>query len=167
MFCIEAQKTNDIPHIEVMLDESFGVDRHSKTAYRLRDGISAVEELSFVIRVDGVLKATLQFWPIIIDDQSQTYHALLLGPIAVSDDCRGQGMGLQLMKYGLERAKDLGHERVILVGDEAYYKKVGFSRALAKGLKMPGPVDMTRLLAQELTPNAMQGIKGLISKIKL
>ena len=70
------------------------------------------------------------------------------------------------MEYGLQAAKKLGHRIVILVGDESYYQKVGFSRDLAVGLDLPGPVDQDRLLAQELVPSAMNGIKGMISKIK-
>ncbi len=166
MFCIDAIKENDILFIDALLDQSFGVDRQGKTAYRLRDGVSAVSELSFVVRIDGVLKACLQFWPILINNGDKAVPALLLGPIAVDEECRGQGYGLRLMEHGLETAKKLGHQRVVLVGDEDYYQKVGFSRALGEGLEMPGPVDKNRLLAQELVPDALNGIKGMISKIK-
>ncbi len=166
MFCITATKKNDLSEISVLLDQAFGADRHEKTAYRLRDDVSAVQELSFVIRIGGVLKASLQFWPILINDGVKASQALLLGPIAVAEDYRGQGVGLKLMEHGLNIARKNGHKRVILVGDQSYYQKVGFSRALATGLEMPGPVDQDRLLAQELVAGAMDGIKGMISKIK-
>lgn len=166
MFCIDPIKKNDISSIHTLLDQAFGPDRQEKTAYRLRDGVSAVQDLSFVVRIDGHLKACLQFWPILIKDCEGSVPALLLGPIAVAEDCRGQGVGQKLMQHGLNIAKSMGHERVILVGDQSYYQKVGFYRSLALGLEMPGPVDQDRLLAQELTPGAMDGIKGMISKIK-
>lgn len=166
MFCINTTKKNDILPIHDLLDQAFGVDRLEKTAYRLRDGVPAVQELSFVVRIDGVVKASLQFWPILIKNGGKAVQALLLGPIAVAEDYRGQGVGLRLMEHGLTIAKKIGHQRVILVGDQSYYQKVGFSRSLAMGLEMPGPVDKGRLLAQELVPGAMDGIKGMISKIK-
>ena len=166
MFCISIIKPNDISKVAHLLDAVFGADRFEKTAYRLRDGVSAVAELSFVAHIDGHLKASLQFWSIEIKDEDGTVPALLLGPIAVSAEYQGQGMGLELMEHGLNAARDMGHQRVILVGDECYYQKVGFSRALATGLEMPGPVDQNRLLARELVSGAMQGIKGMISKIK-
>lgn len=165
MFRIIATKKNDILLIDALLDQSFGDDRQDKTVYRLRDGVSAVQELSFVGHIDGVLKASLQFWPILIKDGEAVVQALLLGPIAVDKEYRGQGFGLKLMEYGLDVARKLGAQRVVLVGDECYYQKVGFSRALAVGLDLPGPVDQDRLLAQELVPGAMDGIKGMISKI--
>ena len=166
MFRIRPAKKNDILKINVLLDQSFGVDRQEKTAYRLRDAVPEVEKLSFVGHIDGVLKGSLQFWPILLQNGDEAVQALLLGPIAVDEDCRGQGFGLKLMEHGLAVAKKLGHQRVILVGDEAYYQKVGFSRALGMGLEMPGPVETDRLLGQELVPGAMDGITGMISKIK-
>lgn len=166
MFCISNIKPNDISRITEMLDESFGVDRFVKAVYLLRDGVEPLTELSFVVRMDGVVAASLQFWPVMIGSSEAGHAALLLGPIAVRPEYRGQGIGLNLMSHGLTRAKDLGHSRVILVGDEPYYQKVGFSRRLAQGLDMPGQVDHRRLLAQELVPGAMDGIKGMISRIK-
>ncbi|MBL4801661.1 MAG: N-acetyltransferase [Emcibacter sp.] len=159
-------KQNDISSVTVLLDENFGKDRQSKTAYRLRDAVSPLAELCFVVRIEGKLEASLQFWPIEMGEQGAAVDALLLGPIAVSQEYRGQGLGLKLMEHGLNIARKLGHSRVILVGDESYYKKVGFSRKMALHLEMPGPVDKERLLAQELVPGAMQDVKGMISKIK-
>ncbi len=166
MFCIDQLNPNDILQIEVLLDDCFGRNRHKKTAYRLRDDIPPLAELSFVVRIDGQVKASLQFWPVLIRGASSALDALLLGPIAVSRDCRGRGVGLKLMRHGLARARELGHKRVILVGDEAYYRKVGFCRDLARDLHMPGPVESERLLARELVPGAMKNAIGLISRIK-
>jgi len=166
MFEIIASKQNNILEINRLLDKAFGVDRQDKTAYRLRDDVPAVRELSFVTMAEGNIIASLQFWPIVIKDGDKNYEALLLGPIAVNDDFRDQGHGLALMTHGLRAAKEGGHTRVILVGDETYYQKVGFSRRLALELEMPGPVDKTRLLAQELAPNSLKGVRGMISKIK-
>jgi len=166
MFDILQQKPNDILSIGDLLDESFGKDRLEKTAYRLRDNINPVAELCFVLRDGGQLLASLQFWPVLIKQaQGAELEALLLGPIAVQEKLQGQGHGIRLMQHALEKARKLGHKRVILVGDEAYYKRVGFSRALAQGLTMPGPVDQNRLLGHELVPGALKNIKGRISRI--
>ncbi len=166
MYQIIASKPNNLSEIDILLDQAFGANRQKKTAYRLRKAVPAVPGLSFVTMSDEVIIASLQFWPLLIKDNDRSYEALLLGPIAVDNDYRGQGIGLDLMAHGLLEAKQQGHKRVILVGDETYYRKVGFSRSLALGLEMPGPVDKARLLAQELVPNALKGVKGMISKIK-
>ncbi|VAV94418.1 hypothetical protein MNBD_ALPHA02-1824 [hydrothermal vent metagenome] len=165
MFRISSYEQNNIQVTTNLLDQAFGPDRLQKTVYRLREGVAPVGELSFVGCYEGEQMASLQFWPVLIKNDETTYDAILLGPIAVAEDFRGQGYGLQLMAYGLDKAKALGYSRVILVGDEVYYQKVGFARALARNLKMPGPVDYDRLLAQELVSGAMDNVKGMISNI--
>lgn len=157
---IELQNNDDLSGVESLLDLTFGGDRYKKAAYSLRDGIDPISDLSFVMRDNEDIIATLRFWPIIIDK----YSALLLGPIAVRPDLQGLGYGITLMKYGLEQAKIKGHSRIILVGDEAYYRRVGFSRNLALNISMQGQDEEHRLLAKEMVEGAFNGVKGLIQK---
>lgn len=160
MCIIELQQGSDKVAVEDLLDLTFGKDRFDKAAYSLREGVEAIDDLSFVVRRDGNVIATLRFWPVVIEDAD----ALLLGPIAVLPELQGQGYGINLMKHGLGKAKELGHSRVILVGDEPYYKKIGFSREMALSLSMEGQADESRLLACALSQGAFDGVKGLISK---
>jgi predicted N-acetyltransferase YhbS len=66
------------------------------------------------------------------------------------------------MRAAIEHAKALGHSAVILVGDEPYYRRFGFSKTLTENLRMPGPYEPHRLLACELRPGALAGAHGLI-----
>jgi len=157
---IELQNNEDLKDVETLLDLAFGEDRFSKAAYGLRDGIEPLSDLSFIIRDKGEIIATLRFWPIKIKEHS----ALLLGPIAIKPDLQGLGYGIALMKHGLKQAKSLGHSRVVLVGDEAYYKRVGFCRELAVNISMAGQDEEHRLLAKELALGAFDKVKGLIQK---
>ena len=62
----------------------------------------------------------------------------------------------------LTDAKAKGHRLVLLVGDEAYYSRVGFN-AMPKGrASMPGPVDYSRLLVAELVDGAFAGVSGAV-----
>ncbi|MBL4602131.1 MAG: N-acetyltransferase [Emcibacteraceae bacterium] len=157
---INLQKHSDNGEVEALLDTSFGQDRHKKAAYSLREGVAAISELSFIIRKDSYLIATLRFWPVKLGK----YDLLLLGPIAVLPSLQGKGYGITMMEYGLKQAKKLGHKRVILVGEESYYSRLGFSRKCAKSIIMPGQNDESRLLALELVAGSFFGIKGIISK---
>lgn len=167
MVIIKPQIRADESGIERLLEDAFGPDRLKKTAYRLREGVAPVKGLCFVAYEGEALRASLRFWPIQIrgaqEDQPKR-PALLLGPLAVDPDRRGRNIGIELMQYGLERAKALGHKIVILVGDLDYYGRVGFSRELAGGLRLPGPVDQDRLLGIELEAGAMDGVAGFVEK---
>ncbi len=159
---ITAETPDDESEIERLLDIAFGSDRAGKTVYRLREGVVPVAELGSVIREDGVLKGSLRFWPVVIGDAR--VPALLLGPVAVAPADRGKGYARTLIWQGLERARELGYRIVLLVGDEPYYLKFGFTRAFTKALELPGPVDLSRFLGLELQPRALQGVSGMLHR---
>ncbi len=50
---------------------------------------------------------------------------------------------------------------MVLVGDEPYYGRAGFTRVPNGRIVMPGPVDPDRLLVAELAPGAFDGVSGL------
>jgi predicted N-acetyltransferase YhbS len=152
--------------IEALLDASFGPDRFTKTAYRLRDGVDTIPALNLVaIEHDEhgreVVVGTIRYWPILVGGATPS---ILLGPIAVAAHLQGSGLGSKLIRMSLNKAVALGHKSVILVGDAPYYERFGFSRALTLGMEMPGPVDMNRLLGLELVEGALSGAAGMIGK---
>jgi len=147
--------------IERLLDLTFGADRHHKTVYRLRDGVAPAPGLSFVIENGDGLAATLRFWPVMLPDGGA---ALLLGPIAVRPDLAGRGYGKALMRHGIARARARGWTAILLVGDAPYYQPLGFTRAAAEKLQLPGPVERERFLALELIPGALDGAEGMVGR---
>jgi predicted N-acetyltransferase YhbS len=88
----------------------------------------------------------------------------LLGPVAVHPTRQGEGLGGLLINDTLARARDLGWTRVVLVGDEPYYRRFGFTRAMAERLEYPPPTNPARVLALELEPGAFDGIEGSVHK---
>ena len=145
--------------IETVLDMAFGLDRLTKTSYRLREGSAPRDGLSHVAMSEGQIIGTIQFWPIIIGN---THSALLLGPLAVLPEFQNAGVGLALIDKGLDAARTDGHAIVVLVGDEPYYAKAGFKRFEDDAVSMPGPFDPERLLRIELKQGAAKRASGLI-----
>lgn len=90
---------------------------------------------------------------------------LLLGPLAVHPDARNRGVGTALMRRALDEAAKLGHAAVILVGDEAYYRRFGFSAEKTRNLHLSAACDPARLLALELLPGALSGAAGKLKAI--
>ena len=82
-----------------------------------------------------VLRGSVRFWPIRVGGHEE----LLLGPLAVRGDQRGRGIGIALMQAGIEAARQGPWRGVLLVGDEPYYTRVGFSRLPPGRVKFPGP----------------------------
>jgi len=155
---ILAETANDAQAIERLHDRTFGPGRFALSAYRLREHVGHLLELSFTAWIGTLLVGSVRQLPVVI---GQT-RALLLGPLTVEPPFRGRGVGRALLDRALKDAKARGHRLVLLVGDEAYYSRVGF-KAVPKGrATMPGPVDYGRLLVAELVEGAFDGVSGPI-----
>ena len=150
----------DMPAIEKLDERAFGPGRFALSAYRLREGVSPDPDLSFVAHVGTLLVGANRMTAIACGGKP----ALLLGPLTVDPAFRSRGIGEALMGKSMEAARNGGHKLVILVGDEPYYRRVGFKRAPQGRLTMPGPVDPARLLYCELTEGAFEGVAGAITR---
>jgi predicted N-acetyltransferase YhbS len=150
------------PDDQVAIDHlnarTFGPGRFAKSAYRIREDVSHLLELSFTARVGTLLVGSVRLSPILIG----TTPALLLGPLTVEPPFRDRGIGLTLIERALKQARATNHRLVLLVGDEPYYGKAGFKPVPKGRLSMPGPVDPARLLVAELIPGAFDGVGGSI-----
>ena len=156
---IREENASDVSARERLLDSAFGPSRFAKTCERLREGRAPAQGLALVAHVGDELVGTIRFWNI---QAGPGHAALLLGPVAVDARHRSLGIGRKLIAEGLFRAVQRSHKAVILVGDAAYYNRLGFSRAHARGLALPGPVDEARFLGLELDPGALEGASGLV-----
>lgn len=160
MLRIVEESPADLLPREALLDAAFGLDRHAKTCERLREGRLPVEGLALVARDGDSLVGTLRFWHVATGDGRP---CLMLGPLAVANSHRALGIGGMMMRRGLTLAGAYGHTAVLLVGDEPYYRRFGFSRALAEGLDLPGWYQPERFLGLELQPGALDGASGMVA----
>jgi predicted N-acetyltransferase YhbS len=162
MWEIRAESANDDAAVERLIDAGFGPGRFAKAAYRLREGVAPDSRLSFVAQDPKThrLLGAVRFWPVIVG----RVPALLLGPLAVDPTLRGRGIGIALMQRGIEEARALGYESVVLVGDEPYYAKVGFTKLKPGQIRFPGPVDGHRVLGLALKEGALETLSGDVKR---
>jgi len=158
-FAIRAERASDVVAREALLDACFGDNRHTRTCQRLRDGRAPAEGLSLSVVRRGRLVGTVRLWHVSAGGRP----ALMLGPLAVDDTCRGLGVGAALMHRALATAKARGHGAVILLGDAPYYARFGFSDLKTGELSLPGPFERDRLLGLELREGALDGAWGMIA----
>jgi predicted N-acetyltransferase YhbS len=158
---IRPERAEDAAAVDLLNEHSFGPGRYAKAAYRLREGVDSVPGLSFVAVEGDALRGSIRFWPVAVGMEK----SLLLGPLAVQSDLRGRGIGIALMKTGIEAAKAQGHASIILVGDEPYYVRVGFAAIPPGRVKFPGPVDPARILGLSLKPNVLLTMMGEVRRV--
>ena len=156
---ISPEAPGDAQAIERLHERTFGPGRFVLSAYRIREHVDHLLDVSFTARIGTLLVGSVRQLPVMIGETP----ALLLGPLTVEPPFRSRGIGRMLMERALKDAKDRGHRIVLLVGDEAYYSQVGF-RPVEKGrVTMPGPVDAARILVFELVDGAFAGVSGTVA----
>ena len=155
----------DRADIELLLDAAFEPGRHTRTAYRLREGVEPYRGLSLVARDQGRLVGSIQYWPCELWDGAQAHLLTLLGPVAVAPDLQRTGLGKRLMDASLEIADAGGHEAMLLIGDPEYYGRFGFVAEPTAGWTVPGPVERHRLLAR-LAPGVTLPESGELRAIR-
>jgi predicted N-acetyltransferase YhbS len=156
------QTAADQAVIDKLDERVFGPGRFARSAYRLREGVPADLRLSYVARVGTYLVGANRMTHIRCGEAP----VLLLGPLSVEPAFRSSGIGEALVAKSLDAARAAGHKLVILVGDLAYYQRMGF-RPVPEGLLIfPGPVDPARLLYCPLTEDGLDGISGRVRKAR-
>jgi predicted N-acetyltransferase YhbS len=158
MITIRSELVRDVCAREELLDEAFGVDRHEKTCERLRENRRPAKDLSLIAEDQGLVVGTVRLWHVAINHEA----VLLLGPLAVAASHQSHGVGSRLIRVALNRAGIQGHKAIILVGDEDYYSRFGFSKGVMAGIDLPGPVDRNRFLGLELEAGTLLQQSGMV-----
>src|SRR5947208_10086115 len=114
----------DAQAIERLHERTFGPGRFVLSAYRLREHVDHLLDLSFTARIGTLMVGSVRLTPICIGNTP----ALLLGPLTVEPPFRSHGVGTALVKRALKEAESKGHKLVVLVGDEPVYAKSGFKK---------------------------------------
>jgi predicted N-acetyltransferase YhbS len=156
---IRHERLADIDAREALLDEAFGETRTRKSSERLREDRLPAEGLSFIAAEGKRVIGTARLWNIACGNGQK---ALLLGPVAVAEDCRSRGLGGAMVRRAIQTARKLGYGAIVLMGDPAYYNRFGFSGEKTGALWMPGPFERHRLLSRELKAGALDGARGMI-----
>ena len=176
MYVLAQEADADWWEVEALFDTAFAPGRRHLSSYRLREDVEPIAPLCQVARDgSGTILGAIRYWPVLIDprpveplhaDRSQaaSVQAALLGPVAVHPVAQGAGVGAHLLRETLALATDLGHERILLVGDAPYYSRFGFTRL--QGVEMPPPTNPERLLGLALRPGAWAGICGTVVRAR-
>ena len=91
---------------------------------------------------------------VLLSRMSAPFRALGLGPVAVAEGHRRQGVAAGLIQASILEARARGWQAIFVLGDPAYYARFGFSAELAAGFQAPyaGPYLMALALQAEGLP---------------
>ena len=157
---LQFEEPQDGASVDALIARAFGPGRYTKVSERVREFATFAPELSVCAWSDGRLLGCARMWRVRVGGKP----VMFLGPFAVEQGERNAGFGARLIARACEAAQAAGESHVLLVGDEAYFGRVGFARAAGRQVVLPGPVDQDRLLVRALTPDAGE-IAGLVEAV--
>lgn len=145
--------------VEQLLDAAFGSDRRQRTAYKIRQGTDWLDALSFAVLDDeNYMAGIIQVWPVALTDkENRRFPLLMVGPVAVMPNLQraGYGKGLMTASLGAIDAPARQGGTVlpqVMIGDEEYYGRWGFSPRHTLHWQCPGPWQPERLLLRTDNP---------------
>lgn len=158
---IRKEEEKDYKQIYEVNKLAFQQEYESKLIEKIRKSENFIPELSIVAQIDDRIVGHILFSKIKIIGDSE-YESLALAPMAVIPEYQKQGIGGKLIKKGLEVAKELGFDSVIVLGHKDYYPKFGFQKASKWNIKCPFEVPDEAFMAIELTEKALEGKAGTV-----
>ena len=103
---------------------AFGQENESILVDKIRKGENFVPGLSLVAETKSRLVGHILLSKIKIIGSS-IFETLALAPMGVIPAFQKQGIGSELIKKGMTRAKELGFDSIIVLGHKEYYPRFG------------------------------------------
>lgn len=156
---IRHEAPTDIAAIRFVNEQAFGGSGEANAIDALRARGAAT--LSLVAVIGGQVVGHIFFSPATIQGPDRSWVALGLAPLSVLPDYQRQGIGTALMNAGLEECRQLGHERVVVLGHPNYYPRFGFVTAKPRGIDNEYNAPEEAFMILELQPGAFAEVTGV------
>ncbi len=160
---LRPERSGDETAIYEVNRQAFERDVESKLVDAIRGSAGFIPGLSLVAEQAGRIVGHVLFSRAAIRTEAGEIPVLVLAPIAVLPEWQNRGIGSRLIEAGLERAREMGERIVVLVGHPWYYPRFGFKQAIPLGIAYPTPIREEVFMVLELTPGALEGIRGTIA----
>ena len=151
---IRAERAEDAQAIRRVTNAAFKLNSHaSGTEAAIVEALreAGALTLSLVATIDNEVAGHIAFSPVTIDGQYLNWFGL--GPVSVTPDLHGQGIGSALICEGLARLQQAGAAGCVLLGDPAFYRRFGFENDPALRYEDAPAEYFMRLSFREATPS--------------
>ncbi|TXJ60231.1 N-acetyltransferase [Brachyspira aalborgi] len=135
--------------------------------HNLRKDKSFVKELDYCIEIDNKIIANIVYAKGKLKlENGDIREILIFGPVSVLPEYQKKGYGEKLINYTIEKAKELGFDAIVIMGNPNYYKKFGFESCSKYKIYYEGldkneeaPFFMIKIL----NDNNIENLKGIYS----
>ena len=165
---IREEKESDFASVYEINKTALGQDMEADLVDSLRKNTEVfIPELSMVATIDNEVVGHILFTKIkIVNSGLEEFESLALAPMAVKPGLQKNGIGGQLIKSGLNKARELNFRSVIVLGHEHYYPNFGFIPADKWNIKSPFDVPSNVFMGLELVEDGLKNISGTVKYSK-
>jgi len=160
---IRHEAPNDVNVIYEIEQAAFDRNDEADLVNRLRNNDGVL--LSLVAELDGVLVGHILFSIVTVTNDTETFDAVGLAPVAVLPEHQNQGVGGALIEAGLQMCREHGHDLVFLIGHPTYYPRFGFQPAVPLGFDCDYVTDgepNDHFMVTALRDGALEGKSGYV-----
>src|SRR5262245_10402186 len=150
---IRDERPEDATAIGAITQTAFAGKHYSdQTEHRVIEGLreAGALTLSLVAVRNEEIVGHIAFSPVAIEDRASDWYGL--GPVSVTPELQGLGIGAALIREGLDRLKDIGARGCVLLGDPRYYGRFGFINDPKLTYSGGPPTAFQRLLLEPRPP---------------
>lgn len=135
--------------------------------HNLRKDKSFVKELDYCIEIDNKIIANIVYAKGKLKlENGDIREILIFGPVSVLPEYQKKGYGEKLINYTIEKAKELGFDAIVIMGNPNYYKKLGFESCSKYKIYYEG-IDKKEetpfFMIKILNDNNIENLKGIYS----
>lgn len=160
---IRQEKGTDFAAVRKVLTTAFEQEDEAGLVELLRMDQAFISELSLVAELDGKVIGYILFTKIsIVAEDGITNESLALAPMAVLPAYQNKGVGVELVKAGLDAARKSGYTSVIVLGHHTYYPRFAFRPAAEWYINAPFNVPSDAFMALELVPGSLKEVRGTV-----
>jgi predicted N-acetyltransferase YhbS len=159
---IRKEVNEDLKSINEINDLAFDQNQESDLIDKLRKKAEFSDELSLVAIYGDKIVGHILFFMVSIIFEKGIHTTLSLGPVSVLPEHQNKGIGGELIRAGLKRAKELGFKSVVVLGHPEYYPRFGFRRASEWNIKDPFGAPEEAMMASELEKGSLDFGGGII-----
>jgi predicted N-acetyltransferase YhbS len=160
---IRTESADDYSAVYALNKQAFEEEGEAKLVNNLRNSSAFIPELSLVATKENIVVGHILFTKIkIIGEDGNEHESLALAPMAVTPKYQKSGIGSQLIRAGLDKARELNFKSVIVLGHEKYYPKFGFEPASKWKITSPYDVPDEVFMAMELVKDGLKNVSGVV-----
>lgn len=159
---VRPQKPEECGAIEEILRRAYNRDDEARLFASLRGSSDFLPQASLVADHEGQLVGYVLFLKASLVCANDSHPALAMALFAVLPEFQRQGMGERLIRHSLERCRGINQNIFFVIGDPAYFSRLGFQEASALGMTPEFPLSGHPLQVLDLSGQIVGHVQGKV-----